>query len=360
MPFKGDMRLGGPHDNEARLNGTHDGPSVPSAGTILRTENNVPWGADNGGPVITFEPEPENPPTYFTASSVTVDVKADGLGGEYYDWNNVRNQEYYPDGDVLISNYSNGYLQLEINGTYYENGTYVNDVVADGYGSWRYQSTYTYYENSGNPFHTDGSQTRHETYYGQEYVVGTQDILYYHDGNGGYTTEIGNIQTYEDYTILGGRNESLYMEVPEGSGNSFQYGTQAFEVYIISGLPTDSGAAYSTEYEANGTYITSVDGTQYYWDGNGSYYETQNEPYGTPTGNEDSGTNYIEIEYSQYENGSWSAIEYWDGSGSTYWEYSYFYAEYGYLFTYQSVDDGMGNYYTVYYYSDGNGSYYTE
>jgi hypothetical protein len=319
----------------------------------------VPWGANNGGPVITFQPEPENTATYFTASYVTVDVKADGVGGEYYDWGNVRNQEYYPDGSVLISNYSNGYLQLEISGTYYENGTYVNDVVRDGYEGWRYQSTYNYYGNSGNPFYTNGNQQRYENYYGQDYTVGTQDILYYHDGNGGYTTEIGNIQNYTDYTMLGYRNAALYMEVPDSSGNSFQYGTQAFEVYIINGLPTDSGTAYSTDYVSNGTYITSVDGTQYYWDGNGSYYATQNQPWGTPTGNTNGGTNYVEINWTQYENGSWSGTEYWDGNGSTYWEYSYSYQSYGYQFTYQSVDDGMGNYYTVYYYSDGNGSYYT-
>lgn len=354
MPFKGDMRLGGPHDNEARLNGTSDGPSVPVAGTLLRTENNVPWASTNGGPVITYDPSGESP-TYFTASKVTVDVRADGIGGEYYDWANVRNMQYYADGTVILTNVQSGIYQVNVVGLDFESGTYVSDLVHDGNGNYRYQTSSTYYNGY---FYTASAQPHHETYYGQEYLVGTHDVEYYHNGSGGYTTQIVNIQPYQDYTVVGGRSESIYMEVPSGSGNSFQSGSTSYEVYVYQGFPTDSGAG-NTSYTSSGTYITEYNGDNYYWDGNGYYYVSNTPAYGTPTGNSGGGTNYININGNDYENGSYSYTEYNDGNGGTYSDYSYSYQYYGYQFFSEGVDDGMGNYYTVYYYSDGNGSYYT-
>lgn len=86
MPFKGDMRLGGPHDNERSLNGTSsDFESVPAYGTLLSGPSDTSrWEGDFVGNQF-FMP-------YSTS------VYANGLGGSYSveTWG----LQYYPAGWV--------------------------------------------------------------------------------------------------------------------------------------------------------------------------------------------------------------------------------------------------------------------
>lgn len=89
MPFKGDRRLGGPHDNEASLNGTSsDFDSVPAYGTVLSGPT------DTSRNVNDFLGTP-----FYMPYSTT--VYADGLGGE----NPVETWglQYYPAGWVTAT-----------------------------------------------------------------------------------------------------------------------------------------------------------------------------------------------------------------------------------------------------------------
>lgn len=358
MPFKGDMRLGGPHDNEANLDGSSDGPSVPIAGTLIRTENLVPFPSINGGLTGSYYG------STFTSQRVTVDVKADGIGGEYYDWANVRNVEYYPSTQIIQAGYSSGDTNLNVAGNDFANGTYYTSIYHDGNGGFREETTYWYASNNGMPFTTVTDAPLYREYLGQSYLVGTKDIEYFHNGNGGYTTVDGGFETYGDNTNVGSRSVNLYKNVPDTGTNQYQYATETYDVYVWQGWPTDSGAATSTTYIPSGTFIDTINGSNYYWSGNGDYYEYNMPSYGSPTGNSTSGTNYIDINGTQYENGSYSSTEFHDGNGGTYWDGSSSYQSYGYTFTSTSSSywDEYGNEstYTTYYKSDGNGSYYTE
>jgi len=361
MPFKGDERLGGPHDNEASLNGSSDGPTVPPYGTYLRTDSNVVVPIGEGGEFMSFVDA--NGGTYEVSNTkATVDVKADGIGGEYYDWSTKSNQVYFSYGTEITSGQTTftSYFYIQINGYEFEAGNYGMKYIHDGSGS------YTSIQVSGPNFVSDGyyytttqGHPLYSNYYGVDYQVGVKDLNHYADGSGGSRTTDGSTYPYPDYTSVGTRSENLYWYVYELS-ESYQYGTQSYDVYVYGGSATDSGAVSSVSYYSYGTQIGSSD---YYWTGYGYepyyYYQEPAPSAGTPTGNTNSGTNWININGTDYDNGTFSGSEYHDGSGGTYWSYSYSYQSYGYTFTSVYVDDGMGGGYTEYYNSDGNGSYYT-
>lgn len=130
MPFKGDRRLGGPHDNERSLNGTSsDFVSVPEAGTILSGPT------DTSRYVMDYVGN-----SFYMPYSTT--VYANGLGGEYpvETWG----LQYYPAGwvtgvtdtpisievyAVLSSGQSVGPYNLQVGTSYIyntEDGTGIN------------------------------------------------------------------------------------------------------------------------------------------------------------------------------------------------------------------------------------------
>ncbi len=358
MPFKGDLRLGGPHDNEANLNGSSDGPSVPTYGTLLSTENNVLWSYANGGPSFSYDPQGTGV-TEYSSSKVTVDIRADGIGGQFYDWSNTRNQTYIPYGTVFNYSYASGNTYVTVSGQTHQSGTFTTNHVHDGYGSWTAIDSYSYFSGY---FLTVYDAPYHTTYYGNDYVVGEVDIDYSHNGSGGTTSQVVNPQYYAYGTYVGTRTQNLYIYI---DGNSYQSGTSIYDIYSDgNGNAYDSGAAQSTTYVSSGTFIDTIGGNNYYHDGSGYWYISNNPSYGSSTGNSNGGTNYIDINGTQYENGSYSSTEYHDGNGGTYWESSSSYQPYGYTFTSTSSSywDEYGNEstYTTYYKSDGNGSYYTE
>lgn len=345
MPFKGDMRLGGPHDNEARLNGTSDGPSVPVAGTYLRTDSNVVRPIAEGGGYTSYSDATSS--TYeIPNQTVTVQVKADGIGGEYYDWDTATNVEFIAGGtQIYVGTYSYSYpLNVNISGYDYQVGNGTSWYVHDGYGGVGQESSSSYYD-AGTFLFTQGGATWIETYYETEYQIGTKDINYYTDGTGWYTTSEGNTYPYVDYTVVGTRSGGIVNTYVEPLNASYPSGTEIFEVYVYNGQLTDSGAATGTDWYPSGTRI--AEGYDYFWNGEGGYYYSEPTPSdGTPTGNTTSGYNYINIDGMDYNNGTYSGTEYHDGTGGTRWEYSYSYMYYGYEFT-------SG------YYSDENGGYFT-
>lgn len=191
--------------------------------------------------------------------------------------------------------------------------------------------------------------------------VGTYYIQTFADGLGGTYTEDTSVVYYTYGTEL--RTESGSHDVSLCSGT---YSVGGYTNYWYA----DGAGGYYTGgaggYSSYGTYITNCDGYNHYSDGSGGYYSESDgsgsgyPSYGTPTGNSGSGDNYIEINGSQYLNGTYSYTEYHDGSGGYYNSYSYSYQSYGYNFTTSTYyDEGLMYDVTIYYNSDGAGGYYT-
>jgi len=271
MPFKGDMRLGGPHDNEARLNGTSDGPSVPVAGTYLRTDNNVVRPIEEGGGYASYS-DATSSIFEIPNQTVTVQVKADGIGGEYYDWDTATNAEFIASGtQIYVGTYSYSYaINLNINEYDYQIGNATAWYVHDGYGGVMGQESSTSYYDAGTFLFMQGGVTWIDTYYGSEYQIGTKDVNYYTDGDGGYTTSDGNTYPYSDNTVVGVRSGSVVNTYVEPLNESYPSGTDVLEVYVYNGQLTDNGAAIGTDWYPSGTTI--AEGYYYYWDGEGGYY----------------------------------------------------------------------------------------
>jgi hypothetical protein len=356
MPFKGDMRLGGPRDNESTMNGFSVGPSFPAEGTILSVLSNIEFPIGNGGASVNIS-EDEYAPDDRASQRGNFNVVADGLGGQYTDWANPISVEFYPSGTIIVENVSTetSYLNFDVNSTNYENGYTVVDKVHDGAGGWSFSGTTIY--NTTSNFYSTAEDVSAE-FDNQSYVVGHGTRDYYHDGAGGYVSSLSNVVYFHDEYVVGSVSTEVSIQLPDG--NYYVIGSTSYEVWS-DGL----GGAYAgneqTTYSEYGTYIMSYEGYDYYSDSEGWYYTQEGAPaYGTETGNTEDGNNYLEIYGNQYDNGTYSGIEYHDGGGGTYWEYSYSYQPYGTEFTSFFVDDGNGGGYTEYYYSDGEGSYYIE
>jgi hypothetical protein len=461
MPFKGDMRLGGPHDNERSLNGTsNEFNSYPPYGevieagltgtsTLLITESgetvsNGYYYYDrvhdgSGGETISIT-------QYFYPTGgeqlgsawgrVNYTAGYDGIqypdgkwmehvatanGSGYYNVSDVFGGDYFAEGTKVLDgpigqsdpelifsqeydygaggevwtgrnvvygltwNGFGGFLSDEngnylvfgphIMGSYWPDGTYAFDAsdssveVPEGSGNYFFDGNDNRYEWDGNGqlvFRYSGLYP-----YGT-YITEYNGNTYYWNGSGGfymaapsYGTPTGNTGTSGTYVDINGNQVQTgsydWAEYYDGTGGTYQESS-------------------NTSYYSYGTYIYGDSSYNYYSDGMGSYYSEWYDStgggggdgggdggggggectaYGTSTGNTSSGTNYVDINGVQYENGTYSGTEFHDGTCGTYWEYSYSYQPYGYQFTSMSQEDENGNFYDVYYYSDGNGSYYT-
>lgn len=355
MPFKGDMRLGGPHDNEANLNGSSDMDGALPAGALIRTDTNVLRPIADGGNYVSYYAGAD----YQIANQTwTVPVRSDGLGGEYYDWSTASNPTYLSGGVLPDTSVTDVPTYISAYSTQYQNGTYSSYYSHDGSGGYSVIQNYSYYPADPNPFHLESGVPHYQEFESNSYQVGTKSVAFYHDGLGNSTSSTyGSPEWYSDGTVVGSKNVTTNVYVNELS-QSYQSGGWIYDIEVYQqNLSLRS-------YPAHGTFITAgtriTDGQPYYHDGNGGYYYSN---IGIPTGNSSSQTEYINISTtsgtSDYPNGSSNSIEYYDGQGGTYWQTSRSYAEYGALFTSSSYYDGM-NYYNYNYYSDGVGGYYVE
>jgi len=103
MPFKGDMRLGGPHDNEASLNGA--GEDIPSGNTFLRADRYVYPIAEGGAELSYYY---DGVTHYVPTQTAEVDVYSDGVGGEVIDWTSARDPQYRDQGTFIYNDPSGG------------------------------------------------------------------------------------------------------------------------------------------------------------------------------------------------------------------------------------------------------------
>ena len=334
MPFKGDMRLGGPHDNEANLNGTSsDFDGVLEAGTVI------------SGPTDTSRYETDFIGQSFLMPYSTT-VYADGVGGQ----NAVETWglQYLPAGWVTATSVTEHTIYIqEIDQTFVvgydnyhniEDGTGINtativsqtmaadgDVIYGPFGGTGYGTT-AYYD-----YNTDTEE------YAENGLILRSAYVYASTEPNQYT--VGSMAVsgsfFPDGTFLTNQPISS-IEVPSGSEN--WYPILAYRRYEWDGggslIIRESG------YYPYGTYITNYGDYNYRWDGYGSFY--QSEYTGTSGGgggypsygtllNSSSGTNYtyIQEESNQYPNGTYDYYEYADGNGGSYTQGSTYYLEYG-------------------------------
>jgi hypothetical protein len=304
---------------------------------------------------------------FLTVSTLTVVNRTrvrpqyeNGSVGEWTEWNYVpygtfygsdSEFNYYSDGagSYYTECFSSGTVISSDGGTYYANAGCGEVSV----GSW--SSTLYADGNCGSYSESTGGYESNGTY-----ITNCNDHNYYSDGMGSlYQGEYTGGTCDTAGTQLSSDGGTYYVNVGCGDWYVGDWGSTTYADGNC-GSYTESGSYYVP----NGTYLGGCIDYNYYSDGNGSYY--QGEFTGTTyptgqTGNTGSGTNYIEIDGTNYENGTYSYTEYHDGSGGYYNEYNYMYSNYGNEFT--SILSGydselMMDIYT-YYKSDGNGGYYT-
>lgn len=316
MPFKGDMRLGGPHDNEANLNGTSsDFDGVLAAGTVV------------DGPIDTSRTEYDYVGNGFIMPYSTM-VYADGLGGTYSveTWG----LQYLPAGwvtDEYVVDHTIYITEIDQNVTAgydtfrnIEDGTGINTASlygvvrpADGdsvYGPFgdSTDETASYYD-----YNTSTTETvPNGKVYRQAYVYSTSEPTEYVLG-----TVYVSGSYFADGTLVADQPDSQ-VEVPTGSNNYYHDGNDnRYEwdgngniVYRYSGL------------NPYGTFITSDADNNYYWDGNGGYYAASigNCPESGSLIASGQGTNstYVWEENTSYDNGTYNWSEYTDGSCGSY------------------------------------------
>lgn len=362
MPFKGDLRLGGPHDNEASLNGTSsDFDGVPEVGTIL------------SGPTDTSRYAMDYVGNSFYMPYSTT-VYADGNGGQ----NSVETWglQYLPAGWVTMSD--SGPISVPSSFTLWNGQTVGNSSTYVG-------SFNTLHIEDGTGINYTSDSTNYSYWEGQP-IDGLVDG--YMGGNPVYRWQIqfqgGNAVLAIDNTMY----PALGTYAGSSSGNlSSAWGTCGGNFTWGSASQSDyndgQGGTYSegsTSDNTNiGTYIGECNGEFFFYGGSGTYY-TGYAPYGTPystsssysfswyypdTGNyggeftyASSGCSGIHDGSGGYTNlycGGWSA-NYGDqvASGS--------YTSFSWDGGYDEWGNQTGTYYNVYWYHryNNSGGYYTE
>ena len=336
MPFKGDMRLGGPHDNERTLNGTSsDFDGVPAYGTFLR------------GPEDTSREESDFVGNLFQMPYET-NWYADGLGGEYPV--EVWGLQYFPAGwvtnrvDIVNENF---YVEeLDVTVTWQ---TFATDSIEDGTGI-NYESTVVYYQASQGD--VIGDTSYYVTYlvadeervevYGEFYYPQRTKVRCYHDGSGGYYSEQlgGSYVEYQPSGTLINAQIQVKTEMPPDRDladglaphmadywngkyrSAYWNGSGGYTASAPTGNFLPNGTAYYTAWEAEHTEVPELNGqgidqgsmffnggvqaVNYCWNGSGGAGTTTSVladpyyPYATPIGTD--GAFYY----------------YWDGAGGYY------------------------------------------
>ena len=356
MPFKGDMRLGGPHDNEANLNGTSsDFEGVGGAGSVIGTLSNTAYIL---GPVVGYNYHSGG--NYLYAETYTqrctVNIVSDGIGGQYYDYTTATNIEYYPYGTMLQQNHYSYPSYLDFNGSNYENGSYYESIVHDGTGSVTGLSGPISYTSNLGQFYQEWLD--HTAYFpdtNSNYTVGRYTRHYYHDNNGGYSYWDGPIDWYPSGTVVGQQSGTGEIEILGNYYPSYSY----YNNIEWNGANLQWGWGETNYYPNNSLIVIDSNNNHYYHNGSGGYFISESNPLAT--GNYNSGTNYIDINGYQYANGAYSEQEYYWYNGGTTWVNSINYEPYGYTFYTESYyDDSTATYTYTYYRSNGNGGWYSE
>ena len=182
--------------------------SFPAYGTFNSWSYDVTYPIVNGGASVTI-----NSATY-PSQFCDVELKNNGSGGTYTDWTTATDIQYFASPTAITSVSFTTYVTINTVG--YPSGSGVTDYTHDGSGGYAENSTY-FYTSYGTSV---GSSTDSTITLGISTNCngnisvnnGTSVTTYFHDGNGGYYTNIAN-----SYTSYGSQ---VYSEsCDDGSGN---------------------------------------------------------------------------------------------------------------------------------------------
>lgn len=192
-------------------------PEFLPDGTFIRTENN---------------PNPYTGTGANTNTNGTVDIVADGNGGERY------GDYHYPAINAVTFGQINDSITISEISQTFDNGDI--DILSDGNGGY-YQSNPYNRPSQGYIFATDGTTNN-----------------YVSDGSGGYVI----------YPVNGTfiRNETIYITIQGAEGQ--------YDVGIVDIFANGTGGEYqgTPSYNPSGQLLTNFSGNNYYTDGSGSYY----------------------------------------------------------------------------------------
>jgi hypothetical protein len=351
MPFKGDRRLGGPRRNDSTLDGMTEGPDFPAEGTILRQESGLQWPVASGGPTAVY-----NGNSYPTKYG-TYNVKADGIGGEYVDFSVAFSSSFYAQGTYVATLGTDVPSYFTIHENSYQNGIAEQALAHDGFGGLIVVLQNQQYFVSGTQFHSH-SQEITSTFNDSSYAVGYGTLFYYHSGDGGYYTSLSFVNYTSQGIVVGSYTSSNSLTiVVDGTPYIVSNGTNNNNI-VTNGQGGLQSEWANSSYPASGTILLTAGSLTYIADGYGGYngYPAN----GMATGSSSSGTNYIEINGTSYENGTYFSTEYHNGTGGYYYTTTRTYKPNGEsLGSYYAGQDEYGNNIWGTYYSDGNGGYYT-
>lgn len=135
--YAGDKDITPGHPGGVSLFNLPSAGGFPAYGTFLFTATGIVYPVAEGGYSYYAIDEVDYPMQY-----CDVDVKADGSGGQFYDWTTVANVVYFGNGEPICTEAvaTEGGTQVEVpteSANYYYYGTYPSRIVnSDGSGSW--------------------------------------------------------------------------------------------------------------------------------------------------------------------------------------------------------------------------------
>lgn len=276
--------------------------------------------------------------TYYPQSGCEDGSLHSGEAGWTYDgcyWSYV---EPCPQSGTQLSSNSESY-DVEFGCGTYSSGTYGSITYADGNCGTYIQADFNYVESG-------------------TLLANCNDYNYRANGSGGYYQGeyTGGPSCEAGGTFIEEDSSSSDITANNPCGSPFLVGDSTYFVYADGNCGTYSESG--NNYLSNGTFLGSCGSDNYYSDGAGSAYSYV--AAGTSTGNTYNGTNYITINGSQYDNGTFSSNEYHDGNGGYYTEAFELFQSYGYNFTSTTTyDEETMMDVLTYYNSDGSGGYYT-
>lgn len=270
MPFKGDMRLGGPHDNEVGLRGSSEGngEGFPPYGTFHQTLTGQEYPIAEGGASFFFSEWN----SYDVPSQICdVDELHDGAGGYFIDWSTATNVSFVEEGTAFYEGPEFPSDPVEVpsgSGNYYDSAVSRLDYLHDGTGGYFSNQVFVHYYPNGTLI-ADVPETGEVPISSGNYYSNGKYTRYNWDGSGGYV-ELTNQGSFNSNgtVIAGGDSEEL--EVP--SGSALYFGTGRYSNYVWDGSGGYTTTFPNGSYHEYGTFITSDESYNYYWGGDGSYY----------------------------------------------------------------------------------------
>lgn len=194
------------------------GATCPAAGTFYAWAYGIEYPIAEGGASV-----------YVTEASADIAIQVadvqrlnDGTCGFYYNWASATNINYKPYGTELYLINAEEPISVEVNGSYYQNGTARLICISEGNGSYTTTTVNPSYYPNGTPIVTETNINLYievPSGTGNYVLGGSGDRAYTHNGSGGYNTAIQNANWYSYGTFL--YSDGTYNYYADGNGGYY-------------------------------------------------------------------------------------------------------------------------------------------